>query len=55
MARPGISTKNTEKIPRAEMMEPQQKYPKNIEKIPKMRIWGIFGVFFRYIFGLFWV
>ena len=61
MARPGISTKNTEKIPpRPEILEPQE----NTEKIPpkyqKMRIFGIFsvcswgsrisgrGVFFRY-------
>ena len=33
MARPGISTKNTEKnTPQAEILEPQEKTPQNTEK-----------------------
>ena len=55
MARAGISTKNTEKsTPRAEILEPQE----NTEKIPKMRIFGIFfgifSVFSGYFGDKFW-
>ena len=52
MARPGISTKNTEKIPRPRnsglpyfTLKIHRKYRKNTPKIPKMPILGIFGVF----------
>ena len=59
MARPGISTKNTEKIALGpKLTGTSRKYPKNPEKIPKMRIFGILGVFFSvfsgYFGGKFW-
>ena len=52
MARPGISTKNTEKIPPGPKFWTPRIYPQNTEKIPKMRIFGILGVFFRYFRGI---
>ena len=60
MARPAISTKNTEKkTPPARNSElPEftpkipRKYRKNAPKIPKMRIFGIFSVFLGYFLGV---
>ena len=53
MARPGISTKYTEKIaPRPKFWNPK-KIPQNTPKIPKTVIFGILGVFFRYFWGIF--
>ena len=50
MARPGISTKNTEKIPPGPEFWTPGKYP---EKIPKKMQKRPFLVFFRYFFGVF--
>ena len=55
MARPGISTKNTEKLPpRAEILEAPKipkEYPQNTEKMhPK---WVFFFGILRYSFGIF--
>ena len=55
MARPGISTKNTEKIPPGPKFWPPrisgQKYTKNTEKITEMTVFGIFSVFSGYFLG----
>ena len=59
MARPGISTKNTEKIPPGPKFWTPRilpwKYPENTEKntpkIPNMTVFGIFSVFWGYFLG----
>ena len=56
MARPGISTKNTEKnTSRPEILDSQnlpRKYRKNTPKIPKMPVLGIFSVFLGYFLAV---
>ena len=52
MARPGISTKNTEKIPPGPKFWNPKKIPPKYRKNTKIRIFGIFGVFFRYFRGI---
>ena len=51
MARAGICTKNTEKNTPARNSGTPREYPKNTPKIPKMRIFGILGVFLGYSLG----
>ena len=60
MARPGISTKNTEKMPPGLKFWTPGIYPqntpkirKNTPKIQKMPVFGIFSGYFRGIFGVF--
>ena len=54
MARPGISTKKTEKIPPgAEILEPQEKHPQNSPKT--YRKYAFFSIFSGYFFGIFGV
>ena len=54
MVRPGIYTKNAEKnTPQAETLNPKKIPPKT--RKPKMDIFGIFGVCFRYFQGIFGV
>ena len=56
MARPGISTKNTEKIPPSLKFWTPRIYPENTEKIPpkcqKLTVFGIFWVFWGYFLGV---
>ena len=58
MARTGISTKNTEKIPPGPNSGTPRKYPQNTPKMTKLRIFGILGgifwVFSGYFGGKFW-
>ena len=56
MARPGISTKNTEKIPPGPKFRTPKIYPQNTPKIPKKPSEyqkNAFGVFLRYFGGIF--
>ena len=53
MAQPGNFHKKYRKnTPRAEILKTPRKYPQGTEKIPKMGIFGILGVFFRYFRGI---
>ena len=59
MARPGISTKNTEKIPPGPTFWTPRIYPQNTPKIPKKYpqntknvYFGIFLVFLGYFLGV---
>ena len=54
MARPGISTKNTDKnTPQAEILKPKENTPKIPKKYQKRTFFGYFlGVFFRGILGV---
>ena len=52
MARAGISTKNTEKVPPGPKFWTPRIYPQKYPKIHKTRIFGISGVFFWYFRGI---
>ena len=59
MARPGISTQNTEKnTPRVESLKPQEnilKIPKKYPKWPFLVVWEYFlGIFRIFSWGTFW-
>ena len=49
---PEFPRKIPEKYPPARNSGTPRKHPKNTEKIPKMRIFGNLGVFFRYFRGI---
>ena len=49
---PEFPRKIPKKYPSGRNSGTPRKYPKNTEKIPKMRIFGILGVFFRYFQGI---
>ena len=55
MARPGISTKNTEKIPRGPKFWTPRIYPQNTPKIPKKYPPNTKNAHFWYFFGIFGV
>ena len=52
MARPGLYTKNTAKVPPGPKFWNPKKIPPKYRKIPKMCIFGILGVFFRYFWDI---
>ena len=52
MARPGISTKNTEKIPPGPKFWNPKKYPQNTPKIPKKKPENTENAYFWYFFGI---